>query len=143
MVGTKRGRSPVGSDNVISLNSELSSLLEETAKDAWKRLLFPSISRDIRSTLTAVRDRLHSLPMLALHIACCPVQDAKTQAIEVFGANLRSLLSMPPLRQKTILGIDPGYKHGCKLVVIDEVGSVLDFCTAYPHAPHVCNLESK
>eukprot|EP01138_Halocafeteria_seosinensis_P002886 gb/GECG01002948.1/.p1 GENE.gb/GECG01002948.1/~~gb/GECG01002948.1/.p1 ORF type:complete len:235 (+),score=22.67 gb/GECG01002948.1/:1-705(+) len=114
-VGSKRGRRSVEEENVISLNSELSALLEETAKDTWKRLLFPSISRDIRSTLTA---------------------SAKSKAIEVFGANLRSLLSMPPLRHKVILGIDPGYKHGCKVVVIDEVGSVLDSCTVYPHPPY-------
>lgn len=66
-----------------------------------------------------------------------PSQKAKEQAADVFALNLRNLLLVPPLRNKTVLGLDPGYRHGCKVVVVDSVGSLLDSATIYPHSPQV------
>ena len=78
--------------------------MEEAVKDAWKRLLFPSLERDIRSEMT---------------------EKAGTAAVRVFADNLSSLLMQPPIRGKVTLGVDPGFRTGCKLCVVDENGKVL------------------
>ncbi len=89
-------------------------ILESVIEDSFTRLTFPSIEREIRGYLTEAAD---------LH------------AIEVFAANLRQLLLQPPVSNKIILGIDPGFFSGSKVAVIDETGKYLDGTTIYPHPP--------
>ncbi len=90
-------------------------VIEEAIKDAYKRLIKPSIEREIRSNLT---------------------EQAETQAIHIFSENLRSLLLTPPMKGKRVLGIDPAFRTGCKLVAIDEYGKMLDIGVIYPHAKY-------
>lgn len=85
--------------------------LTEMAQDAWKRLLFPSLSREIRKELT---------------------DTANEQSIATFALNLRPLLMQPPIKNHVVLGFDPGYRMGCKLAVVDETGAVLDTAVIYP-----------
>ncbi|MBQ1261227.1 MAG: helix-hairpin-helix domain-containing protein, partial [Clostridia bacterium] len=85
--------------------------LNETVKDAYERLLFPAIEREVRTTL---------------------FDDASEEAIKVFSENLRNLLLVSPIKGKTVLGYDPGYGHGCKLAVVDKTGKVLDTAVIYP-----------
>ncbi len=85
--------------------SSASAQVEAACEDAWERLLFPSLEREIRNELT---DR------------------ANAQAIKVFSQNLHQLLLQPPIKGKVTLGVDPGFRTGCKLAVIDENGKVLD-----------------
>ncbi len=85
------------------------------AEDAYDRLLFPSLEREMRAELT---DR------------------ASTAAIGVFSVNLRQLLMQPPVKGKTALGLDPGYRTGCKTAVVDATGKVLDTGVIYPAPPH-------
>jgi uncharacterized protein len=80
-------------------------------KDGYARLLFPAIEREVRRDLTEIAD---------------------DHAIGVFATNLRSLLLQPPMRGQTVLGIDPGYRTGCKVAVVDTTGKVLDTRTIYP-----------
>jgi protein Tex len=94
--------------------SPLCSQLEDAVADAGQRLLLPAIVRDVRRTLT---------------------NKAEAHAIEVFAANLRSLLLQPPLAGHTVLGVDPGYRTGCKVAVVDPTGKVVDTATIYPHPP--------
>lgn len=81
-------------------------------EDAYKRLIKPSIERDIRSEFTAL---------------------AEEQAIHIFGENLYSLLLQPPMKHKTVLGIDPAFRTGCKMAVVDAFGNLLDKAVMYPH----------
>jgi uncharacterized protein len=101
-------------DNLIKTNNESAEQIEKAIKDSYKRLLEPAISNET-------------------------LQEAKTKAdikaIDVFAENLRQLLLAPPLGEKRILAIDPGYKSGCKLVCLDEKGDLLNNETVYPHAP--------
>jgi uncharacterized protein len=94
--------------------SPLADQLAEAIEDGAKRLLLPAIERDVRRTTT---------------------EQAEAHAIGVFAANLRALLSQPPLVGYTVMGIDPGYRTGCKVAVVDPTGKVLDTATIYPHAP--------
>ncbi|MBQ2714200.1 MAG: RNA-binding transcriptional accessory protein [Clostridia bacterium] len=89
-------------------------LLDRAARDSYKRLIFPSIEREIRNTLT---------------------DTASEQAIKMFEVNLRPYLMQPPLKGKRILGLDPAYRTGCKIAVIDESGNVLDTTVVYPTPP--------
>lgn len=98
------------SDRRSSLNEQLDLAKE----DAAKRLLLPAIERDIRRTLT---------------------EQSNIHAISVFAANLRNLILQPPLTGRTVLAIDPGYRTGGKVAVIDPTGRVLDYDTIYPHPP--------
>jgi len=98
------------------------TVLEETAQDAYKRLLAPSIEREVRNELTG---------------------KAEEQAIKIFSANLRSLLLQPPVRGQTVLGIDPGFRTGCKLAVVDETGKVLEVGVMYPHQPQNKTAEAR
>lgn len=82
--------------------------------DGYKRLLFPSIEREIRSRLT---------------------ERAEEEAIKVFAINLQPLLMQAPIKNKVVMGIDPGYRTGCKLAITDEIGRVLDYTTVYPTKP--------
>ena len=88
--------------------------LEESVRDAYRRLIAPSIETELRNQLT---------------------ERAEESAISVFGMNLKQLLLQPPLSGKVILGWDPGFRTGCKLAVIDETGRVLDTAVIYPTAP--------
>jgi len=88
--------------------------LIESIGDSFKRLLQPSVEREIRNTLT---------------------ETAETHAIEVFAKNLKSLLLQPPLKERTVLGVDPAFRTGCKLAVINETGKMMDISVMYPTAP--------
>lgn len=83
-------------------------------QDGYKRLIQPSIEREVRNELT---------------------EKAEEQAIHIFAENLRNLLLQPPLKGKTVLGVDPAYRTGCKLAVVDETGKVLHIDVIYPHPP--------
>jgi uncharacterized protein len=89
-------------------------LIQKALRDAYKRLIEPSIEREIRAEITA---------------------KAEEQAVKVFAANLRQLLLQPPVRAKTILGIDPGYRTGCKWALIDDTGKLIKVGVIYPHPP--------
>ncbi|NLV17274.1 MAG: RNA-binding transcriptional accessory protein [Syntrophomonadaceae bacterium] len=91
-----------------------SDQVSEAIRDAYRRLLFPAVERDIRSELT---------------------DKAQEQALQVFSQNLRRLLLQPPVWGKIILGIDPGYRTGCKWAVVDSTGQVLDIGVFYPTPP--------
>ena len=96
--------------------SIFSEIVKTAVADSYKRLIKPSIEREIRNTLT---------------------ENAGEQAIGLFSKNLYQLLMQPPMRGKTVLGLDPGYRTGCKLAVVDETGKVCDtgvvFCTLEHH----------
>lgn len=96
----------------LASSSPIISIVKEAIKDAYKRFIAPSIERELRSTLT---------------------EKAETHAIQIFGENLKNLLMQAPLKQKTILGLDPAYRSGCKLAVIDSTGKVLAIKVIYPH----------
>ncbi|REH96680.1 RNA-binding transcriptional accessory protein [Staphylococcus felis] len=93
---------------------ELSQIVKSAIEDAMKRLIFPSIEREIRNDLT---------------------DKAETQAITIFSENLKSLLLQPPLKDKKVLGVDPAYRTGCKLAVMNEMGSFITKSVIYPHPP--------
>ena len=103
-------------EDVFAVNprSPFARELMGAVEDSAKRLLLPAIERDVRRQLT---------------------EKAETHAILVFSKNLRALLSQPPLVGLIVLGIDPGYRTGCKAAVIDATGKVLDTKTIYPHDP--------
>lgn len=105
----------------VDSKSPLASQLEESIIDSAERLLLPAISRDIRRNLKEI---------------------AENHAIGIFAKNLRGLLSQSPLSGHTILGLDPGYRTGCKIAVIDPSGKVLDIATIYPHKPQDHKLDS-
>ncbi|MGD9002430.1 MAG: helix-hairpin-helix domain-containing protein, partial [Anaerolineae bacterium] len=94
--------------------SPLAEQLTLAIEDAAQRLLLPAIARDVRRHLT---------------------ERAEAHAIRIFADNLRALLSQPPLARHTVLGIDPGFRTGCKVAVLDPLGRVLDTTTIYPHEP--------
>jgi len=96
----------------IKAASPFASLLAEAMEDGYKRLLAPAMEREVRVELT---------------------RRAEEHAINIFAANLRNLLLQPPLRGKKVLGIDPGYRTGCKLAVVDETGKYLVSDTIYLH----------
>ncbi|WP_077318358.1 Tex family protein [Virgibacillus proomii] len=97
-----------------SVSSDVKELLQHAIDDSYKRLIQPSIEREIRSSLT---------------------EKAEQQAIDVFSKNLKSLLLQPPLKGKTVLGVDPAFRTGCKLAVVDETGKVHHIGVMYPTAP--------
>lgn len=97
-----------------SVSGEVKELLQHAINDSYKRLIQPSIEREIRSSLT---------------------EKAEQQAIDVFSKNLKSLLLQPPLKGKTVLGVDPAFRTGCKLAVVDETGKVYHVGVMYPTAP--------
>lgn len=100
----------------IPKNNTSSAVAEVQAAilDSYKRLIQPSIERELRSELT---------------------EKAETQAIHIFSENLRNLLLQPPMRDKMVLGVDPAYRTGCKLAVVDETGKMLEVTAIYPHPP--------
>lgn len=94
--------------------SQFAELLERAIIDSYKRLIEPSIEREIRSDLT---------------------EKAEEQAIKVFGKNAKQLLLQPPIKNRTVMGFDPAYRTGCKIAVIDKTGKVLATSTVYPTEP--------
>ena len=88
--------------------------LEKSLEDSYKRLIFPSIEREIRSNLT---------------------ERAEDEAIKVFAFNLEPLLMQPPIKGKVVMGIDPGFRTGCKVAVVDDTGKLLVYTTVYPTEP--------
>ena len=92
-------------------NPLCSDIIKEAGADAYQRLISPSIEREIRSELTETADE---------------------NAIKVFALNLKQLLMQPPVKSKTVLGLDPGYRTGCKVAVVDDTGKVLDTAVIYP-----------
>ncbi len=101
-------------DEFIKKNSPYEELLKEICLDSYDRLIFPSIEREVRNELT---------------------DNANEQAIKMFEVNLKPLLMQPPLKHKVILGLDPAYRTGCKIAVIDENSTVLDTTVIYPTPP--------
>ena len=100
--------------DIIKGDTQFTSMLKETVLDSFKRLIEPSIDREIRSDLT---------------------EKAEEKAIKVFGKNSKQLLLGAPIKGKTVMGFDPAYRTGCKIAVIDETGKVLDYTTVYPTEP--------
>ena len=107
-------RAAIGATFRSDRRSPLAGQLALAADDGAQRLLLPAIERDVRRTLT---------------------EQAEAHAISVFAANLRALLNQPLLAGHTVLGIDPGFRTGCKVAVVDPTGKVLDTATIYPHEP--------
>ncbi len=99
---------------IVNEASPAARLVAEAVEDGYKRLMEPAIERDIRNELT---------------------EKAEERAIHIFAENLRKLLLQPPLKGKTVLGIDPAYRTGCKLAVVDETGKLLHIDVIYPHPP--------
>ena len=99
---------------VIRQDSIFKPLLIETIEDAYKRLIAPSVEREMRNLLT---------------------ERAEAEAIKVFASNTEKLLMVPPVRGKRIISIDPGFRTGCKVAVIDETGKLLAYTTIYPTEP--------
>ena len=109
-----------GAERIVALSvvrgsCPCSKQVEAAAKDAWSRLIYPSVTRELRSMLTD---------------AACE------QAIATFAVNLKPLLMQPPVKGMVTMGLDPGYRTGCKVAVVDETGKVLDTAVIYPAPPH-------
>ena len=102
------------SKNHIKEGSPATAVVKAAAVDAYSRLIFPAVEREIRSELTA---------------------KASDSAIKVFSANLKELLMQPPVKDKVTIGLDPGYRTGCKVAVVDGTGKLLDTAVIYPVPP--------
>ncbi len=100
---------------VIKGEGEATEQVREAASDSFERLIFPSVEREIRNQLT---------------------ENANEQAIKTFSINLKPLLLQPPVKNKITLGLDPAYRTGCKLAVVDGTGKVLETNVIYPTPPH-------
>ena len=100
--------------DIVKENTQFTEILEATIEDSYKRLIEPSIEREIRNDLT---------------------EKAEEKAIKVFGKNAKQLLLGAPIKDKTVMGFDPAYRTGCKIAVIDETGKLLDTTTVYPTEP--------
>ncbi|MBQ8589352.1 MAG: RNA-binding transcriptional accessory protein [Firmicutes bacterium] len=102
-------------EEIIGLKSSVfTSLLEATIEDAYKRLMAPSIEREIRNQLT---------------------ERAEVEAVKVFAKNTEALLMVPPVKDARVIAIDPGYRTGCKVTMLDETGKLLAYGTIYPTEP--------
>ena len=106
----------------VKKGSITTPLVLEAVSDAYKRLIHPSLEREVRSDLT---------------------ETANEQAIKNFGVNLKALLMQPPVKGKTVLAIDPAYRTGCKIAVVDPTGKVLDTAVVYPTPPQNKAAEAK
>ena len=109
-------------DHLLKGPSPARETLVAAADDAWSRLVFPSLENEIRSLLT---ERAHD------------------SAIKVFGENLRQLLLQPPVKDRVVLGLDPAYRTGCKIAVVDATGKVLATTVIYPTKPQNKVAEAK
>ena len=108
-------------NSIIKGESAYAQILKDSASDAYSRLIEPSIEREVRALLT---------------------ETAQEKAIKTFETNLRPLLMQPPLKNKIVLGYDPGYRTGCKLAVVDETGKVLDKAVIYPTLENEKQIEN-
>lgn len=100
--------------NLLKGNKATDSYIEESVKDSLKRLIYPSIEREIRADLT---------------------DKGENGAIDIFKANLKALLMQAPIKGKVVMGFDPGFRTGCKVSVLDDTGKYLEKATIYPTAP--------
>ena len=100
--------------DIVKGETQFTEMIKETIQDSFKRLIEPSIDREIRSDLT---------------------EKAEDKAIKVFGQNSKQLLLGAPIKGKTVMGFDPAYRTGCKIAIIDETGKLLDYTTVYPTEP--------
>ena len=100
---------------IIKKDSPVKPIVIDAIKDSYKRLIFPSMEREIRSELTS---------------------QSEDASIEVFKGNLENLLLIAPMKNKRVLGFDPAFRTGCKLAVVDETSKVLNISVIYPHEPH-------
>lgn len=107
---------------VKNTNTQMAGYVETAVEDSYSRLIFPSLERDIRNQLT---------------------EAAQEQAIKVFAENLRNLLLQPPVKDRVVLGLDPAYRTGCKIAVVDETGKVLETTVIYPTPPQNKTEEAK
>ena len=112
----------VAEKRYVKNNSKCGILVKESAQDSCKRLIMPSVEREIRAELTA---------------------NAAEGAIKVFASNLRQLLLQPPVKNCVTLGLDPAYRTGCKIAVVDSTGKVLDTTVVYPTPPQKKIKEAK
>jgi protein Tex len=122
MIADRDWQSAIASQFRSDPRSPLSDQLKLAAEDAAERLLLPAIERDVRRVLS---------------------EKAEAHAIQVFAANLRALLNQPPLSGHVVLGLDPGFRTGCKVAVVDATGKVLATETIYPHEPQKRWQEAK
>jgi uncharacterized protein len=106
----------------VKEGSITSDFVSEAASDALKRLIYPSLEREVRNELT---------------------EKATAQAVSMFAVNLKPLLLQPPVRDKVIMGLDPAYRTGCKIAVVDRTGKVLDTAVVYPTPPQKKVEEAK
>ena len=104
----------IARDVIINEESMAKNILEDTVADAYKRLMAPSVEREIRSELT---------------------ERAEKEAVKVFAKNTENLLMVPPVKGARILSVDPGYRTGCKVAVLSETGKLLAYATIYPTQP--------
>lgn len=109
-------------EKLIKKESVYNYIIENAIKDSYKRLIKPSVEREIRSEIT---------------------EKAEDESTKIFGLNLENLLMQPPMKGKMVLGFDPAYRTGCKLAVVDETGKMLDISVIYPHEPKCEKEKSK
>ena len=107
---------------IKNAKSNVSDIVIDAINDSLKRLILPSVEREVRADLTEI---------------------GENSAIDNFGKNLEKLLLTPPMKDKIVLGFDPAFRTGCKLAVIDQTGKKLDIAVIYPHEPHNKYEESK
>lgn len=112
----------INNETINYKNDLCSDIIKEAGADGYQRLIFPSIEREIRSALT---------------------ENACENSMKVFAINLKQLLMQPPVKGKTVLGLDPGYRTGCKVAVVDETGKVLDTTVIYPTHGEIKVKQSK
>lgn len=110
------------SAKIINKQSQTAQLLQEVIEDSYKRLIAPSIEREIRNDLT---------------------EKAEENAIKVFAANLKQLLLQPPIKDKVVLALDPAFRTGCKIAVLDQTGKSLETTVIYPTPPQNKTEEAK
>lgn len=110
------------SKTIKNTNPQMAKYVESAIVDSFSRLIFPSLERDVRNQLTEL---------------------AQEQAIKVFSENLKNLLLQPPVKDRVVLGLDPAYRTGCKLAVVDETGKVLETTVIYPTPPQSKVEEAK
>lgn len=103
-------------------STDAQQIFEDAARDSWRRLIAPAIEREIRNEMT---------------------ERGEQQAIRVFSTNLHNLLLQAPMKGHIVLGVDPGYRTGCKLAVVDDTGKVLEVGVMYPHPPQKKYNEAK
>jgi len=112
----------IGSFVVKNFNCIFVPFIFECIEDAYKRLIFPSIEKEIRNSLT---------------------EKAELHAIKIFGTNLKNLLLQPPVNNKVIMGVDPGFRTGCKVAVVNKFGEYLEGTTIFPTPPFNKTEESE